>query len=236
MQAFATSATTKTLVNNYRPAVVAHRANGFGFPENTVPGFAAAVQAGIDGIETDIRLTADGIPVIHHDSRVKSTGQEIHQTTTADLPHWLPTLADIVATIPPSLLLDVEIKPGIKPVAPVLDVLQGFQSWRASSFDWTVLRAVRSINPDVEIGMLVPDDAVHSDLVAASLELNATGLHLSVAQIQAGMASVASSLNLQVRVYTANDVDQWELSRQAGAQTIMTDKPLELREWLSSNR
>ncbi len=49
------------------PQVIGHRGARGLFPENTLEGFAAAVALGIDGIELDVAITADGIPVVCHD-------------------------------------------------------------------------------------------------------------------------------------------------------------------------
>ena len=55
------------------PAIVAHRGASARFPENTLVAFAAAVTAGADMVELDVRLTADGIPVVMHDQDVART-------------------------------------------------------------------------------------------------------------------------------------------------------------------
>jgi glycerophosphoryl diester phosphodiesterase len=56
-----------------RPAVIAHRGASLLAPENTRAAFAAAVEAGADGIELDVHLSADDVPVVIHDARVDKT-------------------------------------------------------------------------------------------------------------------------------------------------------------------
>jgi glycerophosphoryl diester phosphodiesterase len=51
----------------HAPALIGHRGARGLFPENTREGFAAAAALGIDGIELDVALTADGVPVVCHD-------------------------------------------------------------------------------------------------------------------------------------------------------------------------
>ncbi|MDE2581487.1 MAG: glycerophosphodiester phosphodiesterase [Rhodospirillales bacterium] len=51
----------------HRPVLIGHRGARGLFPENTLEGFAAAAALGIDGIELDVALTADGVPVLSHD-------------------------------------------------------------------------------------------------------------------------------------------------------------------------
>ncbi len=56
------------------PWVIAHRGHSAEAPENTASAFDAALKAPIDGIETDVQMSADGVPVIHHDATVMKLG------------------------------------------------------------------------------------------------------------------------------------------------------------------
>ncbi len=53
--------------------VIAHRGASAEAPENTLPAFEAAVQRGADAFELDVRLTADGAPVVIHDETLDRT-------------------------------------------------------------------------------------------------------------------------------------------------------------------
>lgn len=46
--------------------IVAHRGAHDQVPENTLPAFERAIELGADAVELDVRLTADGIPVVYH--------------------------------------------------------------------------------------------------------------------------------------------------------------------------
>ncbi|NOZ93837.1 MAG: glycerophosphodiester phosphodiesterase [Acidobacteria bacterium] len=52
-----------------RPLIIGHRGFRARYPENSVAGVRAALAAGADGVEIDIRPTADGVWVAHHDLR-----------------------------------------------------------------------------------------------------------------------------------------------------------------------
>ena len=68
--------------------VIGHRGNRAHAPENTIESFAQAVSLGADAIEFDVRVTADGIPVVHHDPTVNRTTDgtgEIARLTFAEL-------------------------------------------------------------------------------------------------------------------------------------------------------
>jgi glycerophosphoryl diester phosphodiesterase len=53
--------------------VIAHRGASAYAPENTLPAFELAVRQGADAFELDVRLTADGVPVVFHDPRLERT-------------------------------------------------------------------------------------------------------------------------------------------------------------------
>ena len=57
--------------NRRRPLIVAHRGASATAPENTIAAISQAVRVGAEGLEFDVRLTSDGIPVVFHDSNLK---------------------------------------------------------------------------------------------------------------------------------------------------------------------
>lgn len=60
------------------PLIIAHRGSSYAAPENTIAAFELAIEEGADGIEMDVRVTADGIPVVFHDATLKRmTGRDI---------------------------------------------------------------------------------------------------------------------------------------------------------------
>jgi glycerophosphoryl diester phosphodiesterase len=68
--------------------VIAHRGFSAGHPENSLEAFEAAVAAGADAIETDVRLSRDGFPVCSHDpdlARLHRRAQKIADLDMAEL-------------------------------------------------------------------------------------------------------------------------------------------------------
>src|SRR2546426_10309891 len=57
-----------------RPFIIGHRGASAVAPENTIAAFACAMQAGADGIEFDVRLARDGVPVVIPDATLQRTG------------------------------------------------------------------------------------------------------------------------------------------------------------------
>ncbi|MGV8995724.1 MAG: glycerophosphodiester phosphodiesterase family protein [Parvibaculaceae bacterium] len=54
-----------------KPKLIAHRGGAGLWPENTLEAFVPAIDLGADGIEIDVHLTRDGVPVVHHDESLK---------------------------------------------------------------------------------------------------------------------------------------------------------------------
>jgi glycerophosphoryl diester phosphodiesterase len=56
------------------PLIIGHRGASAIAPENTLAAFTRAIQDGADGIEFDVRLSQDGVPVVIHDAKLARTG------------------------------------------------------------------------------------------------------------------------------------------------------------------
>ena len=94
-----------------RTAVQAHRGSpdpASGVVENTLEAFHRARELGADGVELDVRLTADGGLAVHHDAVVPGAGP-VHELATADLPDHVPLLADALEACT-GMLVNIEIK------------------------------------------------------------------------------------------------------------------------------
>lgn len=109
-----------------RPLIIAHRGESADHPENTRAAFAAAMAAKVDGIELDVRLSRDGVPLICHDdtlARFGGTTRSLRKLTASrirevDIGSWkharfagerVPTLDETLAQCR-GVLLCVELK------------------------------------------------------------------------------------------------------------------------------
>jgi glycerophosphoryl diester phosphodiesterase len=77
--------------------ILSHRGYHTQAPENTMAAFEAAIALGVDGIETDIRLSRDHVPILFHD-RLAPDGRLVYELTQAELSdlvgYVVPTLED----------------------------------------------------------------------------------------------------------------------------------------------
>lgn len=94
---------------------LAHRGDWRRAPENTIAALTAALAVpGCDGVEFDVRLARDGVPVVAHDdtlSRVFRRTGRLDAMTARELEDvGVPTLADALAVIPHSATINVDLK------------------------------------------------------------------------------------------------------------------------------
>ena len=137
-----------------RPLLLGHRgARGLkSIAENTVESFDRALADGCDGFEFDVRLTADGVPVICHDPN--AGGVDIAQTPAQQMPH-LPRLPEVLTRYKEAFL-DIELKvPGLEAIT--ADLLRQHEPRRGfvvSSFLPEVLEAVHAESSRIPLGLI----------------------------------------------------------------------------------
>jgi len=81
------------------PIAFGHRGARAHAPENTLAGFELALKLGATGLESDVWVTADGVPVLDHDGVVRrSLGRTrpIGELRRAALPDHIPSLAELI--------------------------------------------------------------------------------------------------------------------------------------------
>jgi glycerophosphoryl diester phosphodiesterase len=142
-----------------KPLVIAHRGASAAVPENTRAAFRCALALRVDGIELDVHVTRDGVPVVFHDrtlSRLTGTSGLVAAKTWRELrplrvrgTEPIPRLIDVLRLIRGRAVVQIELKAGTA-VAPVL---RAIRAARASG--WVLLA---SFAPGLlrEAGQLAP--------------------------------------------------------------------------------
>lgn len=94
------------------PIGFAHRGARAHAPENTIEAFRLALKLGATGLESDVWLTADGIPVLDHDGvvRVGRRRRPIAEVARTSLPASVPTLEELYATCGGGFELSLDVK------------------------------------------------------------------------------------------------------------------------------
>lgn len=121
--------------------IVGHRGARGLAPENTLASLQAALDAGVDEIEIDVRITQDGVPILFHDRTLLRTEGEplmiVHHTYKELLEHKedLCTLEEAIRFINRRVPLVIEVKPR-EHTATIIVVLKSLleQGWHDSDF------------------------------------------------------------------------------------------------------
>lgn len=97
------------------PVAFAHRGARAYAPENTLAAFQLALKLGVNGLESDVWLTADGVPVLDHDGVVKrrlGRTRPISEVPRSALPAHIPALAELIDTCGSSYHLSLDVRGG----------------------------------------------------------------------------------------------------------------------------
>ncbi len=140
------------------PIAFAHRGARTLAPDNTLDAFTLAVELGATGIESDAWLTADGVPVLAHDGRVRSglRRRPIRSMQAAQLPAPVPTMAQLYEAVGCDLHVSVDVKDPAA-AAPLVaaardaggdDALR--RLWLCSP-DWRQAASWRELSPTVRL-------------------------------------------------------------------------------------
>jgi glycerophosphoryl diester phosphodiesterase len=217
-------------------AVQAHRGSpdpASGIRENTLGAFDRARALGADGVELDVRLTADGDLAVHHDPVVEGVGA-LCELATAQLPAYIPLLADALEACT-GLVVNIEIKnqprdPGFDPtdrisaeVVALVASMGQTDSVVISSFWSGSLSAVRSADATMPTGLLVIASFEPLASIAAAADLGCTAVHLPVGLVDRATVGAAHAAGLSVAAWTVFDGDSLTAMLQAGVDTVITD-------------
>lgn len=232
------------------PRVLAHRCGGVLAPENTLAGLDAAVRLGCRGVEFDVMLAADCVPVLIHDETLERTTNG--RGRVADTPWdvlrrldaggWfgerfagepLPSLQDAAARcIELGLAVNLEIKPaaGFEAETGQVAARVATACWRnaalpplLSSFSESALLAAAVEAPRLPRGLLV--EQVPEDWRARCQRVGAISLHVNHAFLDAGIVVDVRSAGLWLACYTVNDPARAAELFAWGVDSVITDHP-----------
>lgn len=217
------------------PLIIGHRGASAVALENTIAAFAAAVAAGADGIEFDVRLSGDGVPVIIHDdalSRTHGVRRRVTEVTAEELRSiGVPSLRELFELMARnSLLLCLEIK-SREPELPQLCCRMvcefGFEERvMVECFDLNVLRPV-----DLKTAALF-DRRMYTDqnIIARTLDVGATVLALHHRLAKPKLVERAKAAGLTIVVWTVDDPLWLARAREMGIEALITNDPARMIE------
>jgi glycerophosphoryl diester phosphodiesterase len=236
-----------------RIVVIAHRGEHRAHPENTLPAFQAAIDAGADFFELDVRTTSDGRLVLMHDARVDrtTTGSGAVREMTFDQIRALDAGAkfslQFAGTKAPSFeeaLALAHGKIGVyvdsKDIAPAdlaaaltkADMLNSVVIYGGAGF----LKRVQALRPSLKV---MPEAYSAATLEKLLVDLKPRVVAFDAGDFTGDAIAVAKRAGVDIyvdRLGAADNASAWQDAVDRGAAGIQTDRPAELVEYLRSRK
>ncbi len=217
------------------PIIFGHRGASALEPENTMKAFDQAFHDGADGIEFDIRLTADNEIVIIHDALINRTSNGmglVRKKTYQELLKFnfgknekIPLLKDVLKKFGNEKWLNIEIKEqGFEQqLLELLDVLNMHQKYIISSFKIPILQKIKELNPKIPTAFLYQKGPINLQGVIANLACEA--IHPKHTIINKRLIGEALYYRLAVRAWTVDSERKaWKLTKMR-IDGLITNNP-----------
>lgn len=230
---------------------IAHRGASGDYPENTLRAFLAALEAGADMCEFDVRMSRDGEVVVIHDATVRRTTGGRGEVAAMELAalkrldagarfgarfrgERIPTLDEVAVALGGRCGMNIELKAsGLeRAVCEIVRRHDAIGSTVVSSFEWNQLRLVAEAEPRIRIALLASGDRLAMIEAAAAMRAYAVAPRFDL--VRPELCAEAHRRGLRVLTWT---VDRRRAMRRliaAGVDGIMTNYPERLRRVLGT--
>ena len=213
--------------------IIAHRGASRAEEENTLAAFRRAGVQGADGVELDVRRSADDRLVVHHDAALPD-GRVIRATASADLPDRVPTLAAALDACA-GMFVNIEIKNG--PDEPDFDPTEWVahrvvaelvsrtphSRWLISSFRLETVDVCRRLLPPVPTAWLV--GPATDEVIATCARHGHAAIHPWDRHLTSDAVLAAHAVGLAVNTWTCDDPDRMRELIGWGVDGICTNVP-----------
>lgn len=222
--------------------VIAHRGASVEKPENTLAAFRRALALGVDGIELDVQVTADGVPVVFHDASLRRlTGRP---GRLADQP-WrdldklrvagtesIPRLAGVLALVSGRAVVQIELKRGAS-VAPVVRVIRHANAgpWVIlASFEASLVGEAGKLAPEIPRMLISEGRGGTKKLLHQMAAVGAGGLSLNHKAVRSrAMVEAVQASGAALWCWTVNDAATARRLAGWGVNALVGDNPVLLQ-------
>lgn len=249
-----TAATAQETLRGNRIQVIAHRGGAKESTENTIASFERALRIGAEGIETDLRLTRDGVVVLYHDDRFgrveglapAQRTRSIAEMTYAELSaqslipvgedtggRRVPTLQELLATVKTGWL-NVELKRGPRfdeLVDKTISILRGYPHLDRVVLEPPDLKTAEKLRDKLgprlklHVNPSFEGSAQFDKTLKRVLKFKPHSISVSHERLSRQVVDSAHRAGVEVWVYTVDLPEVAQAMRLMGADAIKTDRP-----------
>ena len=229
----------------------AHRGASAYAPENTMTAFRLGIKLGANGIETDVRKTKDGIPVLFHDAgllRLTGTDRLIADMTLKELSgikipspdgaltDTVPTLEEFLSFVkdqPAAVALELK-DDGLEAVVIAMTAASGIADrCVVTSFSPEHLAIVKALAPEMKVGLLT--DAVDEDVVSGLKKIGAEQICPKASVLTPELVRSLHKEGFCVRAWGIRDEEMMKEACRCGVDGMTVNFPDKLDLYLRQN-
>jgi glycerophosphoryl diester phosphodiesterase len=230
------------------PPVIAHRGLPFHAPENTLESFIAARDAGAKWIETDVKLTADGVPVLMHDDTLDRTtsghgpvsAMTWEKMQNLDAGSWfspsfarsrVTSLAELLTFCASSrmqLILELKPSPGRTQATVMVALIEAAKAWpedmpppMIASVDKDALMIAAELQPDWPRGLFLEE--WNEDWIEAAMLTQSSTVTMREDALTPERLALVQGAPLPVLAYTINDSAKAKELFKNGIRAVFSD-------------
>lgn len=236
----------ESLFEEHGTLVFGHRGASRYAPENTLAAFRLALEQGVHGVEFDVHLTRDGVPVVIHDFSLDKTTTGhglVAEHTYEDLEALdagshkgaefagepIPTLEEVFRLLAGKIAMNVEVKAdteGIEDAVAALIDQYGVRDWViVSSFNPLILQRFAAKYPQIPLGILYDESEPYEQILQMTSHIKFQARHPHHTMIDAAYMRVAKQFGYRVNTWTVNDPERAVELQEMGVDVVMTDTP-----------
>jgi glycerophosphoryl diester phosphodiesterase len=209
---------------------IAHRGFHKNVPDNTLEAFEEATKLGVDGIEIDIRETADNEFVVFHDPKINGT--DINRLTMADIKNikikkefGIPSIEQVLELYGGKTKLLLELKK-VKSLGTFVELLKARvepNDVMVISFDKDIISKLWFLAPEVQTGNITAVPIV--DPVKLARSLHSHGVVVKLPYINENLVEKAHLQNLSVFIWGCHDIKAAMKVLQLDIDGLISDFP-----------
>lgn len=245
------------------PLIIAHRGDSRNAPENTMAAFRSAIECGADGVEFDVQLAKDGVPVVVHDYDLRRTAgrrEKIGELTSkqlakVDVGIWfgekfagenVPTLSSVLAMYSDSggpIFIELKCESGEYSdlVSSVCDLIRDsplLPRIIVKSFRLAAIGEARFRLPEVQTAALFEPSIMtilrrRQYIIAMAREFGAHQISLHTSLATAKLVELARQFSMPTTVWTADSPRWIHRCRERNIDNLITNDP---RKMLAARR
>lgn len=244
-------------VLKFASPVIAHRGASALAPENTLAAFERAHEDGCLWIESDVKLTYDGIPILMHDETLERTTNGIglvadmkwNELQKLDAGSWfdpaytqepIPHLDELLTfIIDHNMRLNLELKPctGRTKATVMVALIELTKIWPdnfpvplVSSFDMEALTIAANLHPECPRGLLL--EKWEDDWVDRAQQIGASSIHIDEKDLTRDQIEKLVESPYVILTYTVNNPARAKELLHWGVSAVFSDNPGEILKYL----